>query len=118
IAVGDFNGDHIVDFAMTIEGFSGTSFAPYQPGRVRVFLGDGTGRFSLLPGPGAEIYPYPKSVVVGNFNGDSFPDIAVAQGAGQLSGYYLVEILLGDGSGGFTRTAIVDSVGYNSLSMA
>ena len=88
IAVADFNGDGVLDLA--IANLGGNT--------VAVLLGDGTGKFTATDkGSPFTVGDTPASVVVGDFNGDGSPDLAVAS----LDG--TVTVLLGDGKGGFTR---------------
>jgi hypothetical protein len=71
VAVGDFNGDGKQDLAVANQGAY-----PFANGSVSVLLGKGDGTF--LP---AQSYPagsIPVSVAVGDFNGDGWPDLAVA----------------------------------------
>ena len=89
VAVGDFNGDGKLDLAVANQfvGITG------QNGNVSVLFGNGNGTFQSPQSfaAGAE----PASVVVGDFNGDGKPDLAVASckptfgrcGAGQRRWY-------------------------------
>jgi hypothetical protein len=87
VAVGDFNGDSRPDLAVAKQ--------PYPSGDVSILLGDGSGGFT---GPtNFAAHTYPDSVAVGDFNGDSGPDLAVANASSND-----VSILLGNGFGGFT----------------
>jgi hypothetical protein len=70
VAVGDFNGDGILDLAVADTGFSGNGSG------VSVLLGQGGGTF--LPAHSYAAGYNPFSVAVGDFNGDGFPDLAVA----------------------------------------
>jgi hypothetical protein len=92
-AVGDFNGDGYPDLAVVnLEGNTEGSLA----GSVTVLLGNDAGGFS----PGASTFPTgeePECVVVGDFNGDGYQDLAVANTAGNS-----VTVLLGNGKGSFT----------------
>ncbi len=86
VAVGDFNGDGKPDFATA--NFDGSS--------VTVMLGDGLGGFAAAPGS-----PLPGGissigVAVGDFNGDGFQDLALANFTSAN-----VTVLLGDGQGAF-----------------
>lgn len=91
IAIGDFNNDGIPDVAMAIEGgFS----------QIAVFLGDGKGGFAQAPGSPVSVGEVPYALAVGDFNGDGFQDIAVANNEDDN-----VTVLLGDGSGRFTHAA-------------
>ena len=90
VAAGDFNGDGNLDVAIPVL---------YDPGRVIVMNGDGTGNFVF-----ANEYATGQNstaITIADFNSDSKPDIAVANkgiGAG-IPGN--VSVLLNDGSGGF-----------------
>jgi len=65
IALGDFNGDGILDMAA----------ANWGSNTVSILLGDGTGNFTLASSPAAGFEP--TSVAVGDFNGDGKLDLAV-----------------------------------------
>ena len=86
VAVGDFNGDGDTDLVL----------ANCCSGDVSVLLGAGDGSFAApvdyTVGSGCT----PNSVVVGFFNSDKTPDLAVASG-----GCNNVSILLGNGDGTF-----------------
>src|SRR5581483_1210042 len=71
VAVGDFNGDGKQDLATA----DGGTFPDYND-KVSILLGDGAGHFSAptIFGVGT----YPKSVAVGDFNGDGNQDLSVA----------------------------------------
>ena len=67
IAVGDFNGDGILDLAV----------ADNDGAPITILLGKGDGTFTQVAnGPVTGFYP--NSIVVGDFNGDGIPDLAVA----------------------------------------
>jgi uncharacterized repeat protein (TIGR01451 family) len=86
IAVADFNGDGKPDLITANNG------STYNAGTVSVLLGNGNGTFqtALTQAAAAE----PSSIVVGDFNGDGYPDVAV-------SSAYGVYVLLGKGDGTF-----------------
>ncbi len=67
IVSADFNGDGLADIAFT-NMFDGT---------VSIMLGDGTGAFSDNGGSPYTVTAGPSSLVVGDFNGDGRPDLAV-----------------------------------------
>ncbi len=84
IALGDFNGDGIMDVAV----------ADFLSDAVLVMLGDGAGGFRLaarLPSSGG-----PRSIVAADFNHDGLTDLAVAN---FFSG--AVTVFLGRGDGTF-----------------
>jgi hypothetical protein len=86
VAVGDFNGDGIPDLAVADVGTS----PGYTDGSVSVLLGNGDGSFQAPVCYAAGTYSL--AVAVGDFNGDGWPDLAVAN---TLSND--VSILLNDG---------------------
>jgi hypothetical protein len=88
VAVADFNGDGILDLAVTNSTSNG--------GSVSVLLGKGGGRFEALEA--LHRFPLPEgadpiSMVVGDFNADGIPDLAVTS--------RWVSIFLGKGDGAF-----------------
>src|SRR5216684_5547948 len=85
IAVGDFNGDGLPDLAVANDHPS--------MGTVAVLLGNGDGSFQTARSFGAGSHP--SGVAVGDFNGDGFLDLAVAN---NLSNYVSVHFGNGDGS--------------------
>lgn len=86
VAVGDLNGDHRPDLAL----------ADYfgRADSVSVLLGKGAGAFGTARRFAVGFSPI--AVAVGNLNGDSHPDLAVANyDSGDVT------VLLGDGAGSF-----------------
>jgi FG-GAP-like repeat len=87
IAIGDFNGDGVLDLVTANESSNSNS--------VSILLGNGDGTF----GP-ANNFPRggttPRFVAVGDFNGDNVLDLAVAN-----TGSHDLGILLGNGDGTF-----------------
>ena len=79
IAVGDFDDDGNLDLAM-VNGREHEYWLPYTEDAVSVMFGNGDGSFQppsyIRSGPG---YTEPKSVAVGDFNGDGTMDLAVAE---------------------------------------
>ena len=98
VAVGDFNGDGIPDLAVV------DANAPLgSNGFVSILLGRGDGTFE--PAVDYAVGAAPRPVVIGDFNGDGIPDIAVANNASVT-----ISVLLGRGDGTFapavtTRTS-------------
>ncbi|WP_406698437.1 FG-GAP-like repeat-containing protein [Singulisphaera sp. Ch08] len=87
VAVGDFNGDHLLDVALN------TSGSPANPA-VEVMLGKGDGSFQ----PNHQILSVgqiPLSVAVGDFDRNGALDLVTANSQGTLS------LLLGKGDGTF-----------------
>lgn len=94
IAVGDFNGDGNLDLAVANE--CGDDPSCESGGEVMILMGNGNGTFTAsttIPFTNTE----PRSVVVGDFNGDGIPDLATANETDNA-----VSVLLGDGTGHFT----------------
>jgi hypothetical protein len=91
MVVGDFNGDGIPDLAVTNS----------RDNDVSILLGNGDGTFHEVTDAAGEPLrpaagPDPGALVVGDFNGDGVPDLAVADG-----GDGEVTVLLGNGDGTF-----------------
>jgi hypothetical protein len=87
VAGGDFNGDGLRDLAVACEG----NFANGDPGHVALMLGNGDGTFQPARGLTAG-----SVLAVGDFNGDAFSDLAVAN-----SNQDTVTVLLSNGDGTF-----------------
>jgi len=88
-ALGDFNGDHILDFVL----------ASYTE-NVLIFLGDGKGGFAAPTSfpAGGEAH----EVTVGDLNGDDKLDLVVANYDSSS-----ISVLLGDGRGTFSAPAVI-----------
>jgi hypothetical protein len=87
LAVGDFNGDHLPDVAVTTSGSTGNS-------AVEVLLSRGDGAFQ----PNHQVLSVgqiPLSVAVGDFDRNGALDLVTANSQGTLS------LLLGNGDGTF-----------------
>src|SRR5207249_2146949 len=101
---GDFNGDGRPDLAVAYGNFfSSPSGGSVRTGGVTVLLGRGDGTFrtgAAIPTAGR-----PYALLLGDFNGDGRPDLAVASGSylssptGGLVRTGGVTVLLGTGDG-------------------
>ncbi|HEX7332193.1 MAG TPA: FG-GAP-like repeat-containing protein [Pyrinomonadaceae bacterium] len=86
----DLNNDGKLDITVGLS--TGTT-----DGRVAVLLGNGAGGFSQAPNsPFSTFSSGVHELVIGDFNEDGKPDLAVPNSAGEA------DILPGDGAGGFT----------------
>jgi hypothetical protein len=101
ITQGDFNGDGLIDLAVTNN----------QDGTVSVLLGDGSGSFGSITS--YTVGSTPQSVVVGDFDKDGKVDLIVANTLGND-----VTPLSGDGFGNFTLSGSNFSVGGAPESLA
>ena len=92
LAAGDLNGDGIPDLAV--------ANLSQRPGSVVPLFGDGKGGFTA--GAAVVVGQAPTNILIGDFNGDGKPDLAVSnQGdPGNVPGS--LSILLGDGKGGLS----------------
>jgi hypothetical protein len=93
---GDFNGDGLVDLAVTTHT---NSFNPRGSNQVVILTNRGNYTFQ-----DAGHYPLdfrPNEVVAGDFNGDGDLDLAVHVGGGSLNGGSQLVSMLGDGAAGF-----------------
>jgi hypothetical protein len=89
---GDFNGDTIADVAIA----SGIG------GRVFIIVGNGDGTFRRMPDVVVVATTDNTDVAVGDFNGDTIQDLAVA-----ADGESKVGIVLGRGDGTFNAASII-----------
>ena len=96
IVIADFNGDGIPDLAVPL----------YGSNEIGILLGQGNGTFAApvmasVPGSIVDI----TQVVVGDFNADGIPDLAVIDRDNSA-----VDILLGNGDGSFAGEATEPSI--------
>jgi hypothetical protein len=107
-AVGDLNGDGKPDLVI----------ANRNDGTVSVLLGNGDGTFSPATGSPISVDSGSTSVVIGDFNGDGKPDLAVAN---QFTSPGTVSVLLGNGDGTFsaaTGSPISVGAGPDAIAMS
>ena len=90
VAVADFNADGVEDLAV----------ANVADGTLTIFLGNGSGGFTVASGSPVSVGTLPLSVAAGYFTGNGIADLAVAN-----SGSNNVTVLAGNGSGGFSAVS-------------
>ena len=100
VVLADFNNDGILDMAV----------AGPDEGVVQIYLGDGKGGFHL-PAEEIEDVLHDREVITADFNADGNIDLAVAATAS-------VKVFLGDGTGSFSLSAVLDSKDAAALGAA
>ena len=98
VVAADFNGDGKMDLATANGGFFGS------PATASILLGDGKGGFA----PNVEVPTgvQGRAITAGDFNGDGYPDLAVAN-----LGDDTTSILLNNGHGVFSPGSTLATVG-------
>ena len=102
VAVGDFNGDGKADVAVANAG----------SGDITVLLGNGSGGFTAASSSPLAVGAQLSSVKVGDFNGDGYADLIVADPLTNS-----VTVLLGDGRGRFMAPGGPSAVGNSPASL-
>jgi VCBS repeat protein/FG-GAP repeat protein len=127
VVIADFNGDRKLDIAVANSGDPAVGDA----GNVSILLGNGDGTFQ--PAHDVTAGKNPWSISVGDFNGDGYLDLVVANNGMNVTGGWLpgtVSVLLGNGDGSFqthvdyptgtgpTSVAVADFNGDSRLDLA
>jgi hypothetical protein len=107
IAIGDFNRDGIPDIAVVNE--CGASSA-CTSGTISVYLGKGDGTFAQAANSPISMGQFTFSVVVADFDGDGYSDLAVSNGE-------VITILHGNGDGTFMQESNISDIGGGYLSV-
>jgi hypothetical protein len=114
VATADFNGDGFLDLA--VANSNCPNFPSCSPGTISIVLGNGDGTFQgpnhFSTDTAADPDTDPYSLAVADFNGDGYPDLAVADYATNT-----VSILSGNGDGTF-GAAVTFPVGSEPTSVA
>jgi hypothetical protein len=105
IGVADFNGDGKLDLA--VGAYYGANGAGGVADSVTILAGNGDGTFSSAPSGVPDSLGSITSITVGDFNGDSIPDVALTDEFGTLT------FFVANGSGSFTAypTTLVSGEG-------
>jgi hypothetical protein len=111
----DFNGDGIADLAVLNACGSDDCATSTSPGTVTILLGTGNGTLNAQA-QSPQVGALPQSMVVGDFNGDGIPDLAIAN-TGSSAGNS-VTILLGNGDGTFTTESVSPNAGQGFPGLA
>jgi len=105
VAIGNLDGDGKLDLVVA-------NSPDNKPGTLSVLLGHGDGTFAPVQGPPVTVGNAPSSVAIGDLNGDSKPDLAVANLDSNT-----VSVLQGDGTGGFSPLGTPIAVGAEPSSV-
>lgn len=107
VAVGDFNGDGILDLAVANSGSNSVS----------ILIGNGDGSYWLAAN--FNVGAYPAAIATGDFNHDGHLDLAVVNSNPNKNGVGgSVSVMFGRGNGDFAQPFGVYSVGYVPTALA
>jgi FG-GAP-like repeat len=90
VETADLNGDGLPDLVI----------ASTKDSAIVVLLGDGKGKFTPAPGSPFFSNRFPNDIVIADFNGDAYADIAIANTEASF-----LTVLLGNGKGQFLQSA-------------
>jgi hypothetical protein len=111
----DFNGDGIPDLAV-LDACSPNPDCGAKNGVVTTLLGNGNGTFTATATTPAGGYD-PYGIVVGVFNGDGIPDLAVLD-SNDSTKNFSITVLVGDGTGNFTIKTSGPFTGDHAFALA
>jgi hypothetical protein len=113
VVVADLDADGNPDIVLTNYGTTSPKAVPADPGqKLSVLLGRGDGTFDAPTHLTVGADQHVSFVAVGDVDGDGDPDlVCVSTGAGEVG---KLTVFLGNGAGGFTKHAQVDTGGSNS----
>ena len=111
VAVADFDKDSHPDIAAS----------NHCTGELQIFNGKADGTFVLGPGIATDVstmYPYPSDLVVGDFDGDGYPDVAVIDQHSEYGSVSLA-VLVNDGTGKFKPavTYALSTIAYQGIAV-
>lgn len=95
-AIGDFNGDGMLDIAVALAARD----------QIGILLGNGDGTFGTLTP--VDVGRDPHRIAAADFDGDGNTDLAVANTTADT-----ISILLGDGSGAYMEDLVLNNAGNN-----
>jgi hypothetical protein len=120
LAIADFNGDGKMDIAATVPGVPPDETSPQPAGTVQMFTGNGSGGFTAstsFSSGGA----LPINIQVANLNGDTQPDLVIANaGDPDASNFYAnfglnsaMGVAINAGGMNFNTTSYTAGLGQN-----
>jgi uncharacterized protein (DUF2141 family) len=116
VAIGDLNGDGLLDLAVTNIGELDDFGLPTSTGTVSVLLGTGNGTFSAATPYSTGLLPL--SVAIADLNGDGKLDLTVANYGHPVSGGGAISVFLGNGNGTFPAATSYPTLATGPQSVA